>query len=409
MQPVLIREVRAVDRREFLRKSAIGISGAGLAAPLLHAATGTNKKNPPIISRKMGRTGLEVPVLSFGVMNTDSPDLLKKALEMGLKHFDSANGYLRGNSEKAIGRVLKENGMRDKVYVSTKIFLARDWQKGIFVSNNMGPMPGATAANFNLALDQSLERLQSDYVDFLYVHLCDSAAMVTYEETMNAAIKAKEAGKARFIGVSGHKSAEIIRAAVAAKVYDVVQVMFNFQLEDREETAKAIEYARENGVAIVAMKTQGGARKEGDTTPFNHKAALKWVLNHEGVCTAIPGMTTFEQLDLNFSVMENLALTEEEKKDIHLSSLGSGGYCQNCRACVPQCPHHVEIPTMMRAHRYAEVYGNMVEAESTLGFLPGNQGLTACRSCSECRVICSHGLAIGPNVGRLLKQFALYA
>ncbi|MDZ7261706.1 MAG: aldo/keto reductase, partial [candidate division KSB1 bacterium] len=256
---------------------------------------------------------------------------------------------------------------------------------------------------------QSLERLQTDYVDILYVHACDSANMVNYEVTMKAAMKAKEAGKARFIGVSTHNSPEIIRAAVDAKIYDVVLAVFNFQREDRDDIAKAIAYAKENGVAIVAMKTQGGARREGGSAPFNHKAALKWVLNHDGVCTAIPGMTTFEQLQLNFSVMEDLTLTDEEKKDLKLSSLDSGGYCQNCRACVSQCPHKVEVPTLMRAFMYSEGYGNLSQAEWTLSLLPKQHSLTACRSCSDCRVSCNHGMPIDRNVKTLKRQFALYA
>jgi predicted aldo/keto reductase-like oxidoreductase len=398
-----------MKRREFLRKSTASVFSASLAAPLLRVVPDEKNKNPKIIYRTMGRTKLEVPVLSFGVMNTDSPDLIKKALEMGLKHLDTANGYLRGNSETAIGRVLKETGMRDKVYVAIKVFLARDWNKGTFTLEDGGHAPAATAENFNKILDQSLERLQTDYVDILYVHACDSAAMVNFETTMKAAMKAKEAGKARFIDVSGHKSAEIISAAVDAKVYDVVLAVFNFQQEDNDDIAKAIAYAKENGVAIVAMKTQGGARREGGSAPFNHKAALKWVLNHEGVCTAIPGMTTFDQLDLNFSVMEDLTLTDEEKKDLKFSSLDSGGYCQNCRACVPRCPYKVEIPTLMRAVRYSEGYGNFSQAEWTLNTLPEHHGLEACRSCSDCQVNCKHGMHIDRNVKTLKKQFALYA
>jgi len=399
-----------MKRREFLLKSSAGVFGASLAAPLLRAATDEKNKNPKIIYRTMGRTKIEVPVLSFGVMNTDSPDLIKKALAMGLKHLDTANGYLRGNSETSIGRVLKEIGMRDKVYVATKVFLARDWQKGIFMLEDTGPAPAATTENFNKQLDQSLERLQTDYVDILYIHACDSANMVNFETTMNAATKAKEAGKTRFIGVSAHsKVAEVIRAAVDARVYDVVEAAFNFQRDDRDDISKAIAYAKENGVAIVAMKTQGGARRQGDPASFNHKAALKWVLNHDGVCTTIPGMTTFEQLDLNFSVMADLTLTDEEKKDLKLSSLDSGGYCQNCRACVPQCPHKVEIPTLMRAVRYSEGYGNLSQAEWTLGVLPQNHGLAACRSCSDCQVNCAHGMPIDRSVKTLKRHFALYA
>jgi aryl-alcohol dehydrogenase-like predicted oxidoreductase len=304
-----------MERREFLLKSAAGVFTTGLAAPLPRMAADVKQENPRIIYRIMGRTGLKVPVLSFGVMNTDSPELIKKALEMGLKHLDTANGYLRGNSEASIGRVLKETGMRDKVYVATKIHLARDWNTGKFTLEDGGRSPAATAENFNRLLDQSLGRLQSDYVDILYVHACDNAEMVRFETTLIAAVKAKEAGKARFIGVSAHsKVAEVIRAAVDAKVYDVVEAAFNYQRGDRDEIAQAVAYAKENGVAIVAMKTQGGARREGDPAAFNHKAALKWVLSHEGVSTAIPGMTTFEQLELNFSVMADLNLTDDEKR-----------------------------------------------------------------------------------------------
>ena len=397
-----------MDRREFLLKSTVGVSGVGLAAPLLYSSTDEKNKSTKIIYRTMGRTKLEVPILSFGVMNSDSPDLIKKALDMGLKHLDTANVYLRGNSEISIGKVLKESSMRDKVYVATKVFLGRDWQKGKFLIENSGYAPPATTENFNKQLDHSLERLQTDYIDILYVHLCDTPEMVNYEVTMKAALKAKEAGKTRFIGISTHKSPEIIRATVDAKIYDVVLAIINFQREDKEEIAKAIAYAKEHEVAIVAMKTQGGAQREGNSSSFNHKAALKWVLNHEGVCTAIPGMTTFDQLDLNFSVMADLKLTDEEKKDLKISSLDGGGYCQNCRTCVTKCLRKVEIPTLMRAYRYAEGYGNLSQADWTLGILPGDHGLAACNNCTECQIDCPNGIRIDRNIKSLKRQFAHY-
>ena len=72
-----------MERREFLLKSAAGVFTTGLAAPLPRMTTDGKQENPKIIYQIMGRTGLKVPVLSFGVMNTDSPELIKKALEMG--------------------------------------------------------------------------------------------------------------------------------------------------------------------------------------------------------------------------------------------------------------------------------------------------------------------------------------
>lgn len=400
-----------IARRQFLIKSSIGMLAAGFTTPVLQAMGKDEKDKPKIIYRTLGRTKLRVPILSFGVMNSDSPDLIKKALEMGITHFDTAFGYLRGNSEKSLGNVMRETGMRDKVTIATKVWLARDEDKGVFSPEAIGRDRGATLENFFVQLNVSLERLKTNYVDILYVHSCDNTQMVNYEPMMKAALEAKKMGKTRFIGVSCHSNVpEVVRAAVDAKVYDVVEIAFNYLREDKKEIEQAIKYAKKNGIGIVAMKTQGGEREEGDATPVNHKAMIKWVLNHKEVSTAIPGMTTFDQLDLNFSSMANLDLTEQEEQDLHLSAVGSGRlYCQSCRSCVPHCPHQVGIPNLMRAYMYAKGYGNLTQAEITLDELPHERGLAVCRSCGNCSASCRFGIPIGRRVQSLLRQNHFFA
>ncbi|MBN2354607.1 aldo/keto reductase [candidate division KSB1 bacterium] len=402
-------EKKGMERREFLFKSSLGIATAGLALPLTQSIAQEEKKSPTLIYRTLGRTGLSIPVVSFGVMNSDSPDLMKRALEKGVKHLDTAFGYLNGNSEKTIGSVVKEMGLRDQVFIASKVWLARDRDKHVYTPEDIGRMPGATLKNFNDQLELSLERLQTDYVDIYYLHACASKEMVNYEPMMESLLQAKKAGKARFVGVSTHTNvAEVIRAAVDAKIYDVLAVAFNFWRNDKDEVGEAIEYAHSHGVGIIAMKTQGGRRRDANIA-VNHTAALKWVLSHEGVSTTIPGMTTFDQLDLNFSVMANLELDEQEKKDLKLSALDVGSLCRSCRRCIPTCPHRVEIPNLMRAHMYADAYGNLSQAEWTLHSLPEKQGLQACRSCSVCSATCVQGLKIGRNVQSLKRQFVLLA
>jgi hypothetical protein len=119
-----------ISRREFMGRTGLGLVSTGLGLPLLK--TGCVSRDQSY--RTLGRTKLRIPVVSFGVMNSDSPDLIRKALEMGIKHLDTAHGYLRGNSEKVIGEVLNETGKRDRVYVGTKMRLARDREKGVFLS-----------------------------------------------------------------------------------------------------------------------------------------------------------------------------------------------------------------------------------------------------------------------------------
>jgi hypothetical protein len=110
------------NRREFIVKpilwagaaSVLGGTDLLLANPLNETATG------PVLQRTLGKTGLTIPVVSMGVMNADVPGLLRRAYEVGIRHFDTAAGYQQGRNEEMVGQVIKEMGVRDKVMISTK-------------------------------------------------------------------------------------------------------------------------------------------------------------------------------------------------------------------------------------------------------------------------------------------------
>lgn len=398
---------KRIDRRNFLGAAGTGLFAAGAGLPLIDGDEGQEDSEPKLIYRTLGRTKLRIPVVSFGVMNSWSGSLVRKAVDMGVRHLDTAHVYLNGHSEKAIGNVLSKYGMRDKVYVATKVRFARDRERNVFISEGAAPEPLATKENFDHQLNISLKRLKSDYVDILYLHSCYSPAMATFEPMMSELVKAKESGKARFIGVSTHSNVpEVVRAAVDAGVYDVVQISYNYLAEDKEELRAANKYAAEKGVGIIAMKVMGGNRlNQGSDVEINHKAALKWVLNDENVCTAIPGMTNFDQLDLNMSVMEDLTLTEDEKRELRVASLIKDNfYCRICRSCVPACPRRVEIPNLMRAYMYAEGYGNDWQAQRTVAELPRDRGIEACRECGECTSTCRNGIPIHDRIRALLRK-----
>jgi predicted aldo/keto reductase-like oxidoreductase len=396
-----------MKRREFIGKTAFGLFSAGLVTPSFGKEIIGQEKEPKIIYRTLGRTNLRIPIVSFGVMNSDSPDLIKRALDMGITHLDTAHVYLRGNSERVIGEVLERNGNRDKVYVATKMRFARDNEKRVFLLKGSVREPGATEENLFEQLETSLQRLRTDYVDILYLHSCYSPQMATYEPLMNALVKAKKQGKARFIGTTTHTDmANVIRATADAEIYDVVLTAYNYVLEEREEVKKAIQHAAEKGVGVVAMKTQGGRRlQESSNVEINHQAALKWVLNDENVSTSIPGVTTFEQLDLNMGVMNDLVLTGDEQRDLQAAASMRGTlYCQNCRSCVPTCPHGVEVPKLMRSFMYAKGYGNYVQARTTIAELPENRGLNVCRECSPCAASCRRDINIGSRIKSLIAE-----
>jgi len=396
-----------MKRRDFLGKAALGVVSTGISLPLLGNSTFAASQPHKITYRTLGRTGLRIPLVSFGVMNSDSPDLLNQALDMGVKHLDTAHLYLRGNSERVIGEVLEQRGDRDKIYIGTKMRLARDREKGVFSLEGTDREPPATEENLFKQLEISLKRLRTDYVDILYLHSLYTTKMVTYEPLMNALVKVKKQGKARFIGTSTHHDEpNIIRATVDAEIYDVVLTAYNYVQKHKEEVKKAIGYAAKNGVGVVAMKTQGGRRlQEESEFEIDHKAALKWVLTDENVCTAIPGITTFEQLDTDFSVMNAPMLSRAERISLEQAANLQGKiYCQNCRSCIPSCPNRVEIPNLMRAYMYAKAYGNLSQARSTIAEVPLNKGLDMCQKCPSCSADCQTGINIGRRVHSLLGE-----
>ena len=397
----------SIKRREFIGTATLGLFSTGLGLRFLKADPIQSDQPQKLIYRTLGKTGLRIPVVSFGVMNSDSPDLIKRALDVGINHLDTAHLYLRGNSERAIGDVLQRSGNRDKVIVATKMRFNRDREKLVFTLQGNEREPGATAENLFKQLETSLQRLRTDYIDILYLHSCYSPQMATYEPLMNALVKVKKQGKARFIGISTHNNEpDVIRASVDAGVYDVVLTAYNFAQNHRDEIKRAIQYAVGKGVGIVAMKTQGGrSLQEKGEIEINHEAALKWVLEDENVCTSIPGMTTFDQLDQNISVMSNLALSVAERKEIQVASKLKGKlYCQNCRSCIPTCSQKVEIPNLMRTFMYAKGYGNYIQAGITAAELPRKRSLNVCRNCSSCTASCPNGINIGSRVKTLIAE-----
>jgi predicted aldo/keto reductase-like oxidoreductase len=134
-----------------------------------------------------------------------------------------------------------------------------------------------------------------------------------------------------------------------------------------------------------------------------HTALLKWVLRHEQIATAVPGFTTFEQLQTDMEVAYKLDYTADEKKFLedHHVKLAIQSVCRFCGECKGTCPNGVDIPSLMRSHSYAMGYGNLHMTHMTLGAIPRNEGLAACRDCDECIAQCKHQVQIAKRIEEL--------
>lgn len=164
------------------------------------------------------------------------------------------------------------------------------------------------------------------------------------------------------------------------------------------ELNSALKKASEKGIGIVAMKTLagGGFFDKEKTKPINTTAALKWALSNPAICTAIPGMTTFDQLDLNVKILSDITLTENEKNDLIVPTAETGLYCTGCSKCIAECPRNLPVPDLMRAFMYAYGYSNTAKAYSLLGELGTTDN--PCKGCDTCKVECTKNFRIKEKI-----------
>jgi predicted aldo/keto reductase-like oxidoreductase len=393
---------KGMSRREFLKSSAAGV-GALIFLPAGQERIGKSmfaqKRDPgKFPHRILGKTGLRLPAITMGVMNSDNPNLIRAALDAGMKHVDTAHAYMRGKNEEVIGEVLKGRS-RDSFFISTKVALPRNETTGLYEE-------GATEAAFLSRLDISLKRLGLDYVDILHHHGVWKKEAVLHEPIVKALEKAKRDGKARFVGISTHRNEpETIQAAIDSKFYEVVLTAYNFRQKHQEEMKKAVAAAAAAGLGVIGMKTMGGSPRSNygaGREPENAKAALKWVLQDPNVHMIIAGFTAFDELELDLQIMEDMSLTKKEKAYLERAISAASLYCQGCAQCVAACRQNLPIPDLMRAYMYLHGYGNTGAARDLLSSL--RLPAQVCGDCGSCPVQCVSGFPISARIRDVVRN-----
>ena len=206
---------------------------------------------------RFGNTGMKVSRLCLGTMTYGTPTerwpwalneeesrpFIKKALELGINFFDTADIYTHGASEEVVGRALKDFVQRDEVVLATKVF------------NPMGPGPndkGLSRKHIMSAIDASLKRLGTDYVDLYQIHRWDYETPI--EETMEALHDVVKAGKTRYIGASSMYSWQFAKAQYIADLNGwtrFVSMQPHYNLIYREEEREMIPFCIDQDIAII--------------------------------------------------------------------------------------------------------------------------------------------------------------
>jgi aryl-alcohol dehydrogenase-like predicted oxidoreductase len=342
---------KELTRRQFLKGISVTCaSGSLLISPLTSGATlGKDKQresvktSPNMEYRILGKTGLKVSALSFGVAGLTDPAVLSEALEKGINYFDTAHVYQNGNNEKMLGGVLKDYG-RDKVFIATKI---PPYHRRMMIKQLQD------TATMERMMDKSLQRLRTDYVDILFLHSIENPDGPVNEKVMNFLAKQKKAGKVRFVGISfhvaGRRYVEIVDQAVKSNFYDGLNP---------------------------------------------HQAALKWVLDHDFVDCAIPGMVNRQQLQQNMAAVgKKPGWSDKKALDAYYAAI-KDQYCVMCGHCSSSCTRHVDVPSIHRSLMYWEGYGDLELARATYRELSTAENAQACVSCYPPTCRCVNGIKI---------------
>ncbi|NQT25427.1 aldo/keto reductase [candidate division KSB1 bacterium] len=371
------------QRRQFLKKGSQSLLALSAMPSFkwlaLDTADETKKEQDPIEYRILGKTGMKITTVSMGAMRTREPSVIHHALDQGINYIDTARRYMDGYNEVVVGQVLKTR--RKDTFVATKI------------------LPGKFSESEILdSLEASLKALQTDYVDVIQLHGMSNVEDIQNEEAMSTLAKIKQEGKARFVGFTTHSNQrELLLAAIPLKFYDTILVSYNFK--SPPELGEAIQKAADSGIGIVAMKTQAGGyetKELGNLSP--HQAALKWVLQNQGVHTTIPGMVTYAQIDENIQAMGSKMGWHDRKVLHRYGNAIDHKLCRMCGQCEGACPQGVSVLDVNRVLMYSEGYRDPDLASMTFHELSAKERGLACLSCDHCTVRCPHGLNIQARI-----------
>jgi predicted aldo/keto reductase-like oxidoreductase len=308
------------NRREFLQTTAAGIAAAGIAANAgAQPAQRTNSGGIPL--RPLGRTGEMVSLLCLGGHSSTNPKklsekesarLIQRAVAEGITFMDNCWDYHDGGAEEWMGKALAEGGLRDKVFLMTKVC-------------------GRTAKDAQANLEDSLRRLKTDRIDLWQFHEMvydnDPDWVFAPDGAIHAGLKALKDGKVRYLGFTGHKDPSI-HLKMLGKPYEWAAVQLPLNVMDvhfRSFQKQVLPVLLQRNIGVLAMKSLGGNGSIVSKAGVPVADALRYVLSLP-ISTLVSGIDSESVLDQNLKIVRDLApLSADERAAIEGKTLALAG------------------------------------------------------------------------------------
>ena len=363
----------------------------------------------------------QVGKLGFGLMRLpmdgDRVDLKQVEqmadlfLEKGFRYFDTAYGYLDGQSEAAVKQALVDRYPREQFVLATKL-------------------PAWAGAPDKAAAEQmfwtSLQRTGAGYFDCYLMHNMGGERSAYFERygIWDFLMERRREGLIRHLGFSFHDKASVLEELLQRyPEAEFVQLQINYA--DWEsltvESRLCYETARRHGKTVVIMEpVKGGSLaslppeaeqifRSADPEASLASWAIRYAASLEGVGTVLSGMSTLAQMRDNVSFMEHFRPLSQPEQDViarvqaYLDSLPQIP-CTACRYCTKGCPQEIAIPGIFRAMNNYLLYGNLQGALANYAFETRNGGIASrCIGCGQCESVCPQHIAIIEELKRAAK------
>ena len=370
---------------------------------------------------RLDKYGNKLSVLGFGCMRfpmklgrIDREEVEKElmfAYRSGVNYFDTA--YIYPGSEATVGEIFEKNGIREKVYIATKLphYLIKSREE------------------LDRLFQEELRRLRTDYVDYYLMHmltdvdtwkrLCDLGILEWIAEK-------KASGAIRQVGFSYHGNSEMFCRLLDAYDWEFCQIQYNYMDEHSQAGRRGLNYAHSKGIPVVIMEPLRGGKLVSHLPDAAKRIfadypkhftpaqwAFRWLWNQPEVTVVLSGMNSMEMVKDNIrtaSFTKVGELTEEDEKMLQnvVSAINARMKvgCTGCGYCSP-CPKGVDIPGTFAAYnrKFAEgKFWALVDYFMCTALRPNVTSASQCVGCGKCEKHCPQHLEIRKHLKEAEKE-----